>query len=65
MDLTGAKWRTSTRSSANGQCVEVADNLPGIVAIRDSKNRDGGTLIVEDAAWLAFLLEVKSGRLDR
>jgi hypothetical protein len=41
-DLTHAQWRKSTRSSSTGQnCVEVATNLPGIVAIRDSKNPGG------------------------
>ena len=45
MDLTGAQWRTSIRSSANGgDCVEVADNLPGLVAVRDSKDRTGPIL---------------------
>ena len=43
-DLTGARWHKSTRSGNAGDCVEVAENLPGIVAVRDTKNRDGGTL---------------------
>jgi Domain of unknown function (DUF397) len=31
MDLTGARWRTSTYSSNGGNtCVEVATDLPGI-----------------------------------
>ncbi|RZU74637.1 uncharacterized protein DUF397 [Micromonospora kangleipakensis] len=55
-DLTGARWRTSTRSSSNGgNCVEVADNLPGVVLVRDSKNRTGGTLSFTPAAWRAFV----------
>ena len=37
-DVTGAMWRKSSYSSANGgACVEVASNLPGVVAVRDSK----------------------------
>ncbi|MEU1602455.1 DUF397 domain-containing protein [Micromonospora matsumotoense] len=56
MELTGARWRTSTRSSTNGgDCVEVADNLPGLVAVRDSKDRDGGVLSFTPAAWRSFL----------
>ena len=44
-DLTGAVWHKSTRSCGNGgDCVEVAVNLPGVVAVRDSKDRDGGNL---------------------
>ncbi|MFE9691726.1 DUF397 domain-containing protein [Micromonospora sp. NPDC005806] len=55
-DLTDAHWRTSTRSSSNGgNCVEVADNLPGIVLVRDSKHRAGGTLTFTPAAWQAFV----------
>ena len=38
-DLSHATWRKSTYSSSSGQnCVEVATNLPGMVAIRDSKD---------------------------
>lgn len=55
IDLTGDRWRTSTRSGAQGNCVEVADNLPGVVAIRDSKNRDGGTLTFGQASWQSFV----------
>ncbi|KAB1937149.1 DUF397 domain-containing protein [Micromonospora sp. ALFpr18c] len=55
-DLTGARWRKSTRSSSNGgACVEVADNLPGVVLVRDTKDRDGGTLTFEPAAWVSFV----------
>ena len=43
-DMSRAVWRKSARSSGTGQnCVEVAANLPGIVAIRDSKDPDGGS----------------------
>lgn len=56
MDMTDARWRTATRSSNNGgACVEVADNLPGRVLVRDSKDRDGGTLAFAPAVWSSFL----------
>ncbi|MBO4208852.1 DUF397 domain-containing protein [Micromonospora echinofusca] len=56
MELTGARWRTSTRSgSSGGNCVEVADNLPGVVAVRDSKDRQGPVLRFTPAAWRAFV----------
>ncbi|MFI5485793.1 DUF397 domain-containing protein [Micromonospora echinaurantiaca] len=51
-----ARWRTAARSSNNGgNCVEVADNLPGRVLVRDSKDRDGGTLAFAPGAWRAFI----------
>ena len=49
LDLTRAQWRKSIYSSANGACVEVAQNLPEIVAIRDSKNADGPKLLISPA----------------
>ena len=64
MDLTRAKWRKSSYSNANGgQCVEVARNLPGVVAVRDSKDPEGPALIFEPAQWAAFTSGVKAGEL--
>lgn len=55
-DLTSARWRKSTRSGSNGgDCVEVADNLTGIVAVRDSKDPHGPTLTFTPAAWATFV----------
>lgn len=54
MHLSGAVWRTSTRSG-NSECVEVADNLPGVVGVRDSKDPTGPVLMFAPAAWRAFV----------
>jgi hypothetical protein len=63
VDLTRALWRKSTRSGGSGNCVEVADNLPGIVAVRDSKDPQGPALVVEPTAFAAFTAAVKSANL--
>ncbi len=48
-------WRKSTYSSANGgSCVETASG-DGVVLVRDTTNRDGGTLSITGDAWGAFL----------
>ena len=62
MDLTGARWHKSSRSNGNGgECVEVAVNLPGVVAVRDSKNPEGPALLFTPQVWADFLTRVKAG----
>ncbi len=48
-------WRKSRSSEANGNsdCVEIA-RTPELTAVRDSKNPDGGSLKLPDAAWQAL-----------
>lgn len=56
MDLNAARWRRSTRSGPDGgNCVEVADNLSGVVAVRDSKDPSGPALTFRPDAWRAFV----------
>jgi hypothetical protein len=64
MDLSRAQWRKSTRSGSSGNCVEVADNLPGVIAVRDSKNPTGPALIFTLDEWKAFVGGVKDGEFD-
>jgi hypothetical protein len=59
--LSGAIWQTSSYSGSNGgQCVEVARNLPGLVAVRDSKDPAGPVLTFGAAHWAAFTHRVSS-----
>ncbi|MBW4702594.1 MULTISPECIES: DUF397 domain-containing protein [unclassified Micromonospora] len=58
-DLTGAVWRKSTRSNAGGNCVEVADNMPGVVGLRDSKDPTGPVLTFAPRTWTRFLASLK------
>jgi hypothetical protein len=53
-------WRKSSYSGNGGECVEVATNPRGIVAIRDSKNPAGPVLTVSRDEWTAFIVRIRS-----
>lgn len=58
-----AAWRRSSYSNQDGgNCVEFADNLPGVVPVRDSKTPAGPGLVFGVAAWSAFVRHVRAGR---
>ena len=62
-DLSRAVWHKSSHSSQDGNCVEVAANLPGVVAIRDSKDPDGPVLVVASEQWRGFVSALRSARV--
>jgi Domain of unknown function (DUF397) len=60
-DLSRAVWRKSARSSSTGQnCVEIAANFSGTVAMRDSKNPERVKLVLTSSAWTIFIQGVKA-----
>jgi hypothetical protein len=63
-DLSRAIWRKARRSAHNGGCVEIAANLSGVTAVRDSKRPEGGAHVVRKEAFAEFLADVKGGRYD-
>ncbi|MER6825352.1 DUF397 domain-containing protein [Streptosporangium sp. NPDC000563] len=61
--MTDAIWRKSSLSGSGNNCVEVA-SVSGLIAIRDSKNPGGATLVFSRDDWSAFLGRVKVGDFD-
>lgn len=57
-----ATWRKSRYSENNGGCIEVADGIPGLMPVRDSKNPTGPALTVPATAWSSFVSAVKTSR---
>ncbi|MEE1762947.1 MULTISPECIES: DUF397 domain-containing protein [unclassified Streptomyces] len=47
-------WRTSSYTETQN-CVEVADNDPTTVMVRDTKTRGRGMIEVQRATWTAFV----------
>ena len=60
IDLSRAEWQKSSYSSQSGNCVEVARNLPGLVAVRDSKEPGRAKLVVSPEIWRAFIRDIRA-----
>ncbi|MEW2551688.1 DUF397 domain-containing protein [Streptomyces zhihengii] len=53
---SAARWRRSSYSNTSGgDCVEVADGLPGLVPVRDSTRPGGPVVVVGGTAWAVFV----------
>jgi hypothetical protein len=63
-DTTGLKWRKSSASTNNGECVELAALPDGTVGVRDSKDPDGPVLKFTRAEVRAWLTGARSGEFD-
>ncbi|QKW07238.1 DUF397 domain-containing protein [Streptomyces sp. NA04227] len=60
IDLSSAAWCKSSYSNTDGgNCVEVADNFPGMVPVRDSKNPFGPAVVFESGVWSSFVSAVR------
>ncbi|MGV9533962.1 DUF397 domain-containing protein [Streptosporangium sandarakinum] len=62
-DLSNARWYKSSLSADGASCVEVAF-VNDAVAVRDTKDRDGGTLVFHRDHWAAFIGGIKAGGFD-
>ncbi|MEU4154469.1 DUF397 domain-containing protein [Streptomyces sp. NPDC026659] len=63
-DLTNARWHKSTYSNGEGgNCIEVADGVPGVIPVRDSKVTEGAVVVVGTPAWAHFINAVGAANL--
>jgi hypothetical protein len=61
-DPTALSWRKSSHSNTTGgACVEVSDDHPTLVPVRDSKQPTAAHLAFATAPWSAFVERVKQG----
>ncbi|MEV2224536.1 DUF397 domain-containing protein [Nocardia vinacea] len=65
VDLSGAKWYKSSRSSSTKDCVEVAHLDGGMVGVRDSKNPTGPALVFSPVEWDAFTAGVQGREFEQ
>ena len=56
------EFAKSSHSSGNGECVEVARNLPSVNAVRDSKTPHGPILQVVPDTWTTFIRSLHHAR---
>ncbi|SCE87287.1 protein of unknown function (DUF397) [Micromonospora mirobrigensis] len=65
VNLAQASWFKSSKSGPNcDNCVEVA-YVPGVVGVRDSKDRSGPALVFAPDDWYAFVAGARNGGFAR
>jgi Domain of unknown function (DUF397) len=58
-------WRKSSFCGSAANCVEISALPDGIIAMRDSKNPGGPSLVLDSEQWTGFLRSVRAGEFDR
>lgn len=60
LDLTALTWRKSSYSNSDGgACIEICDEVAGLVPVRDSKDPHGPVLVFPAESWAAFVSAVR------
>jgi len=53
-------WRRSSYSNTGANCVEIVKTRSGKIAVRDSKDPEGGALRFGQDEWKTFVAEVRA-----
>ncbi|MEU3354185.1 DUF397 domain-containing protein [Streptomyces sp. NPDC037389] len=61
VDMRYFPWRKSSYSGVQSDCIEIADGIPALTPVRDSKNPHGPVLLFEAGAWSTFVRDLKAG----
>ncbi|WP_274916604.1 DUF397 domain-containing protein [Streptomyces sp. WZ-12] len=64
-DLNRVTWRKSSYSNGQSSCVEVSDDFPETVPVRDSKDPHGPALTFSAGDWSSFVTALKGGAFHR
>lgn len=62
---SSGKWKKSSLSAYNGDCVEVKGLTDDRILVRDSKHPRGAVLNFTPSEWDAFIGGVRNGEFDR